>query len=200
MSENPLLPQMKLQPLFLVIAVLLIVACSTNSKKSDEDDRYFEHVEKQTVSSKAYQGFTNVLQMQATLVTRGLAEMQVERKAEQFQWSSAERVAQKEKEAQKTTKSTEVFLSFFTPDNDLDDLSLPKSLWRIYLDVGGVRYEGRVQKVSGTVTEIQNLFPGHNRWSTPYQISFIVPTDIVESQKAKLVVTGPMATEELQFP
>ena len=106
---------------------------------------------------------------------------------------------EKTKAISRHTESTEFFISFFTPEKKHNDLSQNKTLWKIYLDVNGQRYEGKATKVKLLLSEIQSLYPYHNRWSTPYLISFPVATALVENKTATLTITGAVSSPQLIF-
>lgn len=96
-------------------------------------------------------------------------------------------------------KQTEVFVSFYTPEKKHDDLHKNQTLWKIFLDAGGKRYEGKAQKVKLLTSEVQGLYPFHNRFATPYTITFPVPTTALDGKEAKLTITGSVGSVAVVF-
>ena len=72
-------------------------------------------------------------------------------------------------------------------------------MWKIFLDVDGQRYEGKATKNKATLSEVQVMYPYHNRWSVPYIVTFPVATATVENKPATLTFTGAVSTSQLKF-
>lgn len=152
-----------------------------------------------TLEKQAYSGFQNVLDVKITRMTSEVREAMTLKKATNFQWSEVETQKERESQRQKSSEATEFFMSFFTPESKNDNLAKADTVWRVFLDVDGRRFPGVVSKVLDTPSEIQDLYPAHTRWGTPYVVKFLVPTSIVESMNSKLTITGPVASAELNF-
>jgi hypothetical protein len=67
------------------------------------------------------------------------------------------------------------------------------------LEVSGQRYEGKVTKLKSLYLDLEAIYPHHNRWSTPYSVSFPVSTPATDGKPMVLTVTGPLATTQLSF-
>ena len=115
------------------------------------------------------------------------------------QWQEPKYKEEKARVIEKHTNNTEFFLSFYTPERKLADLSSSKTSWKIFLDVNGQRYEGKASKIKIMLSEIQALYPYHNRWSYPYIVIFPVPTSEVENRPATMTITGTLGSAQLKF-
>ena len=99
----------------------------------------------------------------------------------------------------KMAKETEFFISFFVPERKHDDLHKAKTLWKLFLDANGRRYEGKSSRMKTILSDVVSLYPQHNRWSTPYIVSFPVPVSMIENGGAILTITGPAGSTTLSF-
>ncbi len=200
---------MKTNILILLLFSLLVVNCtSTDSKVEGEktfthqtdSSKYSEIVKKWTVSDVYYSGFYNAYEFHATLLNTEMTEAKVRFQAQYSQWSNEKLKSELEKALQELNYDTYVFLSFFTPASKDNNLSKKGSIWTIFLEAGGRRYEGVVLKNTEHPTELLQLYPYHNRWSTPYTIKFRIPVSVVQSFPSKLTLSGPLGTAEMSFP
>ncbi len=91
-------------------------------------------------------------------------------------------------------------MRFFSPDHEYDDLHKGKTIWKVYLDFGGSRFEGKVKKMSDKYVELQNIFPHLDRFSTPYEITFNVPMSTIEGGPSKVTLTSSLGSAEFKFP
>jgi len=191
-------------PIFTVlISVFLLSSCVTRpphptlNLKPEAD--YFRIVEKNTQKKQIYDGLYAVVETQATLLTSNLLDHQVDFLAQQFQWTQEQYKTETEKSLDLRKKQSEIFLSFYVPERKHDDLAKTKTVWRIFLDSNGQRYEGKAAKISAIYGEIKSLYPHHNRWSTPYKITFPVPIKNIENSESKLTMTGPIGSVQMEF-
>ena len=104
-----------------------------------------------------------------------------------------------EKANQEMSHSTRVFISFFTPQRENDNLTDSGSIWKVYLDVNGMRYTGKPLRASRLIAEMRTLFPYHNRWSTGYWVTFPAATSSVEGHPVRLTITGPLGKKDVVF-
>jgi hypothetical protein len=161
---------------------------------------YEKSLEKFSAGDSEYTGFYNNFEFRATLLNSIVREQIFAHQSDYFQWDDAKRTSEREKYMQELSSATEIFVSFYTPDRKNDNLSDDKPIWKIYLDVGGTRYEGKAKRVRTLLAELQSIYPYHTCWNTPYLFSFAVPTTAIESQESKLTITGPLGTREVSFP
>jgi len=146
-----------------------------------------------------YEGLYNKLTIEGTWLDSQVTEASLSHSARLSQWPETKYKEEKTKAISRHAENTEFFVSFYTPERKHNDLSQNKTLWKIFLDVNGQRYEGKATKVKLLLTEIQALYPYHNRWSVPYVISFPVATSLVENKRAVLTVTGAISSAQLVF-
>lgn len=187
----------------IAIIFSIVMGCATSDKNTNSRltprNEVESLVEDYSDESQKYDGFENILQVAGTLLNSKVKPAVLDQKARVYEWND-EQLEQERKTMQTDLgKKTEIFLSFFTPNKKQDDLNKTKSLWKIFLDAGGRRYEGTATRLNSQVGEMRVYYPYHNRWSTPYMISFNVPTSEIENTEAKLTLTGPVGSTTLTF-
>ncbi len=200
---------MKLQ-LLIFLALFLNLACQSKQlpdepgvvggTKVDPGAAYELAIGRYSDGDAEYSGFYNNFQYKATILNSDIRTDLLVKQTEYYQWDHERSLKESDKYQKEMAAQTDVFLSFFTPDRKNDNLADGKSIWRIFLDVGGVRYEGRVKKIRTLISELQALYPYHTRWNTPYLVTFPVATAGVENQSAAFTITGPLGIRTVHFP
>ena len=160
---------------------------------------HVEVIEANSSGDSEFAGLYNTFELKATVLNTPVREALVLRQAEYYQWDAAQVSTEREKATQENSAEAAVFISFSTPERRNDNLADKKSIWRIFLDVGGRRYVGQAKKDRRLIAELQALFPFHTRWNTPYLLSFPVGMSAIENQTMKLTVTGPLGSRVLEF-
>jgi hypothetical protein len=160
---------------------------------------YEKAVTEKTQKIEIYDGLYNKLTVQSTWIDSLLTEYSLSHSARLSQWNEVKYRDERSKRVGKNAESTEFFVSFYAPEKKHTDLSSSKTIWKIFLDVNGQRYEGKATKMKLLLSEVQVLYPYHNRWSVPYTVSFPVATSLVEGKPAKLIFTGAVGSAELSF-
>ncbi len=189
----------------LALALCFIsIGCASNYQNPSlnliPEATYKALVRDNTQRKQVYEGFMNVLDVQATLLSTDLSRAQVDHGARIYQWTPETYASEKGKVESDLAKQTAFHLSFFVPERKHDDLQKPASKWKLFLDVGGKRYEAKVtRKKESLLAELQNYYPHHTRWQTSYIAVFAVPTVITETAPSKLTLTGPVAATSLDF-
>lgn len=188
---------------FAFVAALILASCMSprvnpNLNLMSESD-YYSVIEKNSQKRQIYDGLSAILQIGATLNTSEVTAAQLDQSARIFQWTVEQYENEKSKVATRSAKETTLFLSFYVPERRHDDLDKSKTLWKIFLDVGGKRYEGKAKKIKTIFADSVALYPYHNRWSTAYELSFPVSTSIASTGGAKLTLTGPVASTSVDF-
>jgi hypothetical protein len=161
---------------------------------------YEQVIERYSAGDSEYTGFNNAFEYKATILNSEVREAIIERQAKYYLWDREKMAIEREKAQSDLAKETQVHVSFFTPEKANDNLTDAKSIWRVYLDTGGRRYQGRVKRIRGVMAELQSLYPYHTRWTTPYEVAFPVPALAIETQSATLIITGPLGTRSVDFP
>lgn len=195
--------------LIFVFSILALVGCSSASKVGEtpignleaipEDSEYLKLMDQNTREAYGYNGLTNVFEVRAIALNEKVLAAQVRRKAQQFQWSSEQTQKEFEKTNQSASSQLQFFISFFTPDPNHNDIGNSSKLWKVFLDVNGQRYAASVEKASGKLTELQNLYPFHNQFSTGYVATVLGPRSLIDNGPFSLTITGPVATQELKY-
>ncbi len=186
------------------LLVLLQFGCATSlpmpagvQELSPSD---FENlISKKTKKIEIYQGLENKLTVAATWLDSETSEGLLSHSARLAQWEEPKYKEERFRLVTKHTDRTEFFVSFYTPERKHADLANTKNLWKIYLDVNGQRYEGKAVKMKQLLTEIQALYAHHNRWSTPFMVSFPVSTALTENKPALMTLTGAIGSAQLKF-
>lgn len=189
---------------YLLSLFLVLSACASHQTApagtaSPGSLDYLDVVEKHSDKVRRYSGFYNTLDIEATALNSLMAQAQLTRQAELMQWDEKRAGEEKIKFENRLNKEAEFFLSFFTPERKNDDLFKPDSMWKIFLDVEGRRYEGKVTKIKAQLVEIQALYPYHNRFYTPYTLTFPVPMRSIENKPLKVTITGAVGSGTLEF-
>lgn len=156
-------------------------------------------VRSKTKDVRVYDGFTNQLEIYATRMDGDMSEAYLSHAARLFQWSAAQYNDEKNKTILKQGTTSAFMASFFTPERKNDDLSSSKSSWKIFLDVDGIRYEGKATKVKRNLSELEAFYPHHNRWFTFYELTFPVATSLSENKLAVLTFTSGVAATQLKY-
>ncbi|HEX4924687.1 MAG TPA: hypothetical protein VFV50_11395 [Bdellovibrionales bacterium] len=191
-----------LSRLLFVLLAAIQIACTTTADRPQaaiSDKEYVELVEKHTKGKKLYDGFNLAFEYHATLLTTELQNAQVEVEATDFQWTREKAQTERDKIQTSAAKETQIFLSFFTPENENDNLETTGSLWRIYLVTGGMKYEGKAIRTGGLLADLQRKYPHHTRFSTPYLVTFNVPLNLIQGSDIQFVLTGTVGTSEVPF-
>ncbi len=187
---------------------LTLGACSSNGKSPLREPgppnlnvpkTHSEVIEKNSSGDSEFAGLYNTFELKATILNSQVREALIQRQAEYYQWDSGQLSTERDKSLQENSSEAAAFVSFSTPERKNDNLADRKSIWRIFLDVGGKRYVGQVKKDRRLIAELQALYPFHTRWNTPYMFTFPVAMSAIESEAIKLTVTGPLGSRVLEF-
>ncbi|WP_415063362.1 hypothetical protein [Bdellovibrio sp.] len=160
---------------------------------------YMDVIEKYTDKTRRYSGFYNTIDMEATVINSAVAEAQLGQSSMLYQWDEKKFAEEKVKYEARLNKESEIFLSFFTPEKKNDDLFKENTIWKIFLDVDGKRFEGKAKKIKLQLVEIEGLYPYHNRFYTPYSVTFPVPMKSIEGKVLKMTLTGAVGSGVLNF-
>jgi len=195
--------------LALVTAAFCILAisgaCSSTpplaepAKNSPEIQAADAEIDRFSDGDAQYVGFYNNFLYRATILNSQVRGALLRKQAEFYQWDRDKLLGEREKSDRGAGIETTIFLSFFTPERRNDNLSDAKSIWRVYLEAGDRRYQGKVKKIRTPLAELIALYPYHTRWNTAYEISFPIPTLAIETQVLKLTITGPLGAKTVSF-
>ena len=183
---------------------IITSGCATAPQAGMEDkvisqSDYEKTLEQNSKNIESYNGLYNTINMTASLVRTQLAEAQLKQNARIFQWDPVRFQDESFKKMELLKKHTEVFVSFYTPEKKHDDLQKSQTLWKIFLDAGGKRFEGKATKIKLQASEVQAMYPYHTKFSTPYTIVFPVTASSLEGQEVKLTITGSVGSATVVF-
>ena len=195
---------MKLQLLVVAWALLITSACAStrvvpNAAPTINESQYESVLEKNSDRLKKYKGLHNTMDVRAVLLSQEMSMAQLQYRSYLYQWDMKQWEDSLVESEKNGKKETEVFVSFFTPEKKIDDLHKSKTLWKIFLDAGGQRYEGKAKKISLPTSELIGFYPEHNRFSTPYMVTFPVPREVLNGKKIQLTITGSVDSATLNL-
>ncbi|MGE3974324.1 MAG: hypothetical protein AB7F59_07365, partial [Bdellovibrionales bacterium] len=187
---------------FLILGLVLsVAACSSTPVLDTSGDYTFTHditdekfdkiLDTFSKKDEQYAGFGSVYQLYATLKNSAVIEAQLMRQAQDFKWTREHFFKEREKASQEMSNESEVFLSFFSPVVENENLHSGKSIWKIYLVSEGTRYEGKVQKSLDALAQLQRLYPQHSKFFSAYTVKFKVPMSKVQQSNSQFILTGP---------
>ena len=191
-----------------VTVVVGVSACSSPATRFDGSrpsvpatpETYQTFIDSQSAGKEAYNGFYNTFDFKATMLNSAVRDVMLNQQGDYYNWEPSKLAAEKEKANQEASTETHVFMSFFTPNNDDDNLASKNSIWRIFIDAGGQRYAGTAKKVHENLSALMKKYPYHTRWATPYLITFPVATATIEGSPTVLTVTGPIGLKSVTLP
>ncbi len=161
--------------------------------------QYEQAVIDRTKKVEIYDGLYNKLTVQGTWLDAQLTDYSLSHSARLSQWDEQKYREERAKKVSSNAEGTSFFVSLYTPERKHADLMYSKNLWKLILEVNGQRYEGKATKIKQLLSEVEAVYPHHNRWSTPYIITFPVANSLIESKPATLVLTGAVGSAELKF-
>ena len=154
---------------------------------------------KNTRQTKNYDGFMNTMDLSATLLNSEMLLAQADQSARVYQWTPEQYQTERNQLNVSLQKEAQIFLSFFIPERKYDDLAKNNTKWKIFLDAGGRRFEGKATRLKNQLAELLVFYPQHTRWQTAYRISFPVPMTLIEKETIKLTITGPVGSATVDF-
>jgi hypothetical protein len=162
-------------------------------------NEYESLIKRNTKSANQYSGLYQTFQSDVTQLNSEVQAESLKQKAHFLQWNQVQYQLERDKMIQESAAYAKFFLRFYTPERDYDDLDKGKSIWKVYLEYSGNRFDGKVHRLSDKLIEIQAMYPHMNRFSTAYEVSFNVPMSTIETGIAKVVVTSSLGTAEFSF-
>lgn len=184
----------------LACLVIALSGCSSAPIASTAAEEANDDITRYSDGEAYYAGLYNTFIYRATILNGPVRAELLRKLSDFYQWDREKLTAEREKSDREFSQETTVFLSFYTPDRRNDNLSEDKSIWRVYLDVGGRRYQGKIKKIRTSLAELASLYPYHTRWNTPYDVTFPLPASAVETQASQLTITGPLGNKVVNFP
>lgn len=192
---------------YLILVALFIVSCSSHPPAKDgaviglrlNDTEYEKLIESNTHSDKQYSGFHNTFQVHATMVNTDVQSALLQKESDTLQWDERTAQQNREKFFQEMSSESRFAISLFTPSRKHNDLHKGTSIWKIYLEFEGKRYEGTATKKELQLVQLTKIFPYHTRWSTAYEVTFKVPMTALEKSSSHLVLTSTLGTSKFEY-
>lgn len=185
---------------------LIMLGCASQSNQVPQaipdvpDSEYKETLNKFSRHTQEYSGFHQTFGVNITLLNSAVNMMVLQRKGHFLGWEAERARQEREKAFQEMSSYSKAFISFYSPENDYDDLNKANSIWNIYLEVNGQRYKGEVKKDKSKFAELIKLFPYVDRFRTPYIVTFEVPMSVVEQHTSTVTLTSSLGTASFEFP
>jgi hypothetical protein len=184
---------------FLSLFFISLFGCAGMDRLNSNEKEYFSNVKDYTDRAEFYEGFMNVFQMQGTILNAKVYNGQVTKKADSFNWTDVQKNEEQSKVDASLRSEAKVFLSFFSPENKVNNLDSPSTIWRVFLDVNNKRYVGSVSTYVGFQNEARLFYPYHSVFAKAYMVKFPVPMINIQDYPATLTVTGTIGSDTLKF-
>lgn len=197
--------QLAIRLTFVLLTLFFLNACASSTPKGPEvgprlpQNDYVSAFMSRTKTEKKYDGFYQLYETHVTFMDSSVQTAILQRKSDVYRWSTD--IAQKEREKlfQENSNSTQFILILYTPRPRLTDLHRKTSIWKVFLEANGQRYESEIKKAQGPFESVQAIYPSHNRFTTAYEVTFKVPLSAIEGQNPKFTLTSSLGTTELDF-
>jgi hypothetical protein len=192
--------------LLVSIVSLSFIGCGLLSKDNklakelkDLRSDYYAHLNKVCVKDEVYDGLRNAFHYVICPLDAETLNYQLELSRMYFLWDDATYAEKKQDMERSKSKETQVFLSFYTPDAKLDDLSIKDSNWRAFVDSGGKRYLASILKIKNRYEDLKVTYPAHSPWSTGYTLTFPVALSQVDFSSSEFTLTGRVGYSKVAF-
>ena len=164
------------------------------------ENEYAAIVRKHTSRTNQYSGFYQTFQADVTILSTEVLTAGLRQRAHFMQWDQTQYQSERDRTMQDAAAYAKFFMRFYSPESDYDDFHKGKSIWKVYLEYGGSRFEGKVKKLTEKFVEVQNLYPHVDRFSSNYELTFSVPMTTVENGPGKIILTSSLGSAEFKFP
>lgn len=171
-----------------------------NTVEPMEPGAYAKLMRANTLRTDQYSGFYQTFQADVTIMTTEVQNAVLRQQGNFLQWDQRQYQQAREKAVQEANAYAKFFLRFYAPNRDYDDLAKGKTIWKVFLDYSGNRFEGKVTKRMEKLIELQTLFPNMDGFSTAYDVTFNVPMTTLEQGTLKVVLTSGLGQAEFTFP
>ncbi len=188
-----------MRKIFSLIPLVLLFTNCASPDMVNVPDEYIKSIDSYSDGDVQYIGAYNNFKYRATLINSPIQQTIVDKKAEIYLWDGVKKQQELNTLQTENSSKTRIFLSFFTPNRIDDNLATKKSVWAVYLETSQGRYEGTVIKNRISPTELNVLFPYHNRFATAYEVSFPVGVSSIENEETTMTITGPLGVKKVKF-
>lgn len=198
--------QYLLKSLFLSLFLASTVSCAHFEKDSklttelkELRGKYYAHLNNVCVKDEVYDGLRNAFYYVVCPLDAETQSYQLELNRIYFLWDDTQYAEKKAEMEKSKSTETQLFLSFYTPDNKLNDLGSKNSNWRAFIDSSGKRYLSTIQKMKNRYEDLKVLYPNHSHWSTGYILTFSVPSTKIDFTSADFTLTGRVGYSKKSF-
>lgn len=184
----------------------MLTACATTHEYALQgapmpEGSYSSHLSKWTDSKKEYSGIVASYQVNATLLSPEIIRHQIFEQSSQAHLTSEKYAENLYKALDEAKKQTSIFVALYTEKDENNDLESKKTLWNIFLDVGGKRISPvSVKRLHENQLVMNARYPYVNSWVRNYLVVFPISTDEAVSQNVEFVLAGPLGAARLKFP
>lgn len=193
--------------IILLLLPIFLMNCSSSPKSNDldtvfkkmSDTEYKNIINSYSKNDKKYSGMHNTYQVFTTIINSTIDEALLQREGYFMQWTSETAQREREKRFQQRSAVSKFFISMFTPKADYNDLHRANSMWKIYLESNGQKYQGSVRQQKLKLSQLTNLYPYHSRFNKAYIVEFNVPMSAVEKSEATLIITSSLGNSVFKF-
>lgn len=170
-----------------------------SSSNTAHELAYEKQIASATKKIDKYDGFYQLFQADMTQISSSIQVALLQRKADFLQWDQAKLQKERDRAFQEMATEAKFFLRFYTPESDYDDFHRANSIWKIYLEFNHQRVEGKAKKMTQKFSDIHQLFPHFNRFSTGYEVVFPISTSALEVGEKKVVITSSLGNASFTF-
>ncbi len=181
----------------ILVAVLLFSGCSalTNLGFRSYDDNFMESLKGHTKSATLYRDFTTVAEAKATHFSGSLMKQYVE----YTQGVKFDKIKEKKYiSAVSESKNYDIYyISFYTPDDDINNLESPNSFWNVYVSKNGeILKPVSIKGVNDdSISSQWRYLVKKNRWAREYVIKF----KKTDGNKEYLIISSFLGSLTLKF-
>ncbi len=183
---------------YILSIIFILTGCSSlkNVGFRSYNNSFTKDLNRHTKSVTLYRDFTTVAIAQATHFNKSLMEKYIK--------YTQKIDVQKSKKYKKLLKEFDKYdiywLAFYTPDDDINNLSSKNSFWNVYLSKGSnIINAAHIKEVGiNGMTKQWLYFVKANRWARQYIIKF-KKQDNIKSKKSCLVLSSFLGTIEIKF-
>ena len=133
--------------IILIAALLGLAGCATTQSSNSNviqgisEYDYTSMIKKHTTRTNQYSGFYQTFQADMTILTTEVQSAALKQRGQFLQWDQRQYQSERDKMVQEAAAYSKFFLRFFSPEHDYDDLNKGKTIWKVYLEYNGSRFE-----------------------------------------------------------
>ena len=190
-----------------LVSMSLFSGCET-VKTSYENYRlttsgpYMNALHRWTGKTAVYRGFETILLVTGTYKSKDLRQAYVHRYAQANHLDAQSKSVMLTEEIARGESEYEFIVSVYSPEKQKVELSSPRSLWRVYLDLGSGDSQVppiEIRNLGKERNRIEAYYPYISPWAEVYSIRFKAADPPESRTQLSLVLTGVKGKAELVF-